>query len=205
MLVLHAGVVLLLAGHMRQPPAVRAGTAATTWAPPLTWLRLLPEPRPIHIATPAAPENPSRRPEGPDRPAPRLAPGHAVLPQAISVAPAPDAALVAGAVPTAEAPSPALPPASAPPLDLRLPRRSAASAPASALARSDERISPALNHEERMARALGTDNRLVEQVTAAGRRFIRGNSCVEVRPNRSGQLDPFNGSVQPKPSFVGAC
>jgi hypothetical protein len=56
-----------------------------------------------------------------------------------------------------------------------------------------------------MARILGTDDRLIEQVSAAGRRFIRGNACVEVRPNRSGQLDPFNGSVQPRPSLAGAC
>jgi len=103
----------------------------------------------------------------------------------------------------AGAPSPA---ASAPAhLNLQLPGRWAAPAPPAALTHQDPRLGSPMNRSERFAEQMGTDQSLVEEVTATGRRLRRGNTCVDVQPNRNGQLDPFNGSVRPPPSLASDC
>jgi hypothetical protein len=56
--------------------------------------------------------------------------------------------------------------------------------------------------------ALGGDPRgpISEEPLADGSvRFRRGSQCVISRPNQAQNLDPYNGSVLPKPRLLDKC
>lgn len=99
-------------------------------------------------------------------------------------------------------------PASAPlQLDLRLPsQRASQPQPAAALTRDDPRVKERLDYGERMARTIGTDNKLHEEVQPDGTwRFSKGTGCVMARKARISELDSFNQSSMPVPRSIGPC
>jgi hypothetical protein len=60
--------------------------------------------------------------------------------------------------------------------------------------------------ESRISAALGGSDRITEYRLEDGSvRLRRGNSCVVVRPNRAGTLDPFNASAQQMPRLLDRC
>ena len=92
-------------------------------------------------------------------------------------------------------------------LDLRLPRAASGAQLPSAQATND----PRSNSERKsvgdvLAGALGSDDRLIEEARGDGRLRVRkGASCVDVRPARGAELNPFEQSVRPIPRLVEAC
>jgi hypothetical protein len=59
---------------------------------------------------------------------------------------------------------------------------------------------------ERMARTIGSDERLLEEARGDGRRRVRqGTTCLDVHPSRAGVIDPIGQSERPNPALVGAC
>lgn len=194
-LVAHLAVAwfLLLATGRKATPAHTAEARPLL----LVWLR---EPRPA----PAAARPPP--PPTPRRPPPTAVPGPHP-PAATTPAEPISMPISLPADPTRALANPPSPAASVPaPLNLQLPRHWDASAPPpAALTHRDPRLGSPMNRSERFADQMGTDQTLVEETTATGRRLRRGNTCVELRPNRNGQLDPFNGSVRPAPSLASDC
>ena len=92
-------------------------------------------------------------------------------------------------------------------LDLRLPRAASAVPPPSAQATSDPRSNSARkSFGEVLAGRLGSDDRWIEEARGDGRLRVRkGASCVDVRPARGAELNPFDQSVRPIPRLVEAC
>ena len=92
-------------------------------------------------------------------------------------------------------------------LDLRLPRAASGAQPPSAQATNDPRSNSARkSFGDVLAGALGSDDRLIEDARGDGRLRVRkGARCVDVRPARGAELNPFEQSVRPIPSLVEAC
>lgn len=208
-LLLHGALVGLL--WWQRPPAARPSVSAALGAVPAPlWLRWLPEP-------PAAAGPADRSPVPPPPRMPRRAvpepEAAARSPQAITVpATAPQAAAAAAPVPPADPAAPAADPLPAArpepqrPLQLALPPRRAASEPPAALTRDDPRVRDTSSYAERLARGIGTDDRLHESVQPDGtRRFQRGTGCVLARSARAAELDPFNQSARPIPRGISPC
>jgi hypothetical protein len=110
------------------------------------------------------------------------------------------------------APSPQTEPSSASPapLNLSLPRGASAAwrqrNPALDDARANSRAPRTL--ATLVEQALGGDpsGPITEEALADGSvRFRRGSQCVIARPNQAQNLDPFNGSVLPKPRLIDRC
>jgi hypothetical protein len=195
-----AGHALLVAGlviALRPGPVPRLVDAR----PPLLWLRL---PLLHEQAAPAARTDRTNlvgRRREPDRARLPTAPP-AAQPRAITPSAA-DAAALAGVGSTADAAVVSEVPASHPaPLDLSLPR--ARQAPPGGL-RDHARLPPPATRDARLAWALGTDTTLREEARGEQRRFRRGSACVDTRPARIGQLDPFNQSAHPLPRLAEPC
>ena len=92
-------------------------------------------------------------------------------------------------------------------LDLRLPRAASGAQTPSAQARNDPRSNSARkSFGDVLAGALGSDDRLIEDARGDGRLRVRkGASCVDVRPARGAELNPFEQSVRPIPRLTEAC
>ena len=126
-------------------------------------------------------------------------------PQTTGTSPPADAAEIS---PEAAAANPSPPPPA--PLDLRLPRGTAVAPPAqrpSSLATQDARANSArLSFGEKLADAMGSDDRLTEEDWGDGRiRIRRGADCVIAQESRAGQLDPMGQSTRPAPRGVKPC
>ena len=91
-------------------------------------------------------------------------------------------------------------------LDLRLPR-AASGAPPSARATTDPRSNSAhKGFGDVLAGRLGSDDRWIEEARGDGRLRVRkGASCVDVRPARGAELNPFDQSVRPTARLAEAC
>ena len=91
-------------------------------------------------------------------------------------------------------------------LDLRLPR-AASGAPPSARATTDPRSNSARkSFGDVLAGKLGSDDRWIEESRGDGRLRVRkGASCVDVRPARGAELNPFDQSVRPTARLAEAC
>ena len=192
---------LLLVGH-----ALRPRDRAPAAAPRPLWLRLLPEPRPrAETSAAVRPRAPSQAPEPPSPRAARTEAEHPAPP----TTPAPANTITLPPADGMAAPTAARPPdpPSSAPLDLRLPRGLRPAPPPAALARDDPRANTQHpSSEERLARALGTDQTLRESALPDGTRtFRRGNGCVAARPARESQLNPYNQSMQPTPRLIDDC
>lgn len=188
----HLAVLWVLRGlgvwKDRGAATARAPLQVVLLAPPGAALPGAPPARPVpRPPSPAAPARPPSRAVAPEAPAPQ---------SGAFVAPLPASA--AAAAPPAAAPAP-----SPPPLVLDLPR--GASAPRRSPALDDTRAqSVRATLESRIATATG--EQLVEEDRGNGvRRFRRGTECVDVLPNRDGQLDPFNESFAKKPGTARPC
>ena len=203
MAALHA---LLLLGAWRLQAWQDRGPPAPEQAPLIVWLQGAPRPR----AMPAQPVPTPRLPLPvvpvvpvvPAVPVPRIA---RASPQAITppVATPLPALAEASAVPASQS--------AAAPLNLALPGRNRA-APAAGY---DER-NPALDDprsntpkptlESRIVAALGGSDQITEYRLEDGSlRLKRGNSCVVVRPNRDGVLDPYNNSTRQRLRVLDSC
>ncbi len=92
-------------------------------------------------------------------------------------------------------------------LDLRLPRAPSGAPPPSAQATIDPRSNSARkSFSDVLAAKLGSDDRWIEDARGDGRLRVRkGASCVDVRPTRGAELNPFDQSVRPIPRLVEAC
>lgn len=189
-----AGHLALLAGLLSLRPwpartrSPKGNPALMVWLLPAAW----PTARSAALPAPT-------RPRSAAAPAPPRAPRHArAALQAITLSVTPEAAsaaLVTG---------PAAPPTRAP-LRLRLPDAVLARPgnPALADPRAD---SPRPTLESRIARVLDHGNGWVEEPLGEGRvRYRRGSECIEVRPARIDQLDPFNRSALPVPGVAKRC
>lgn len=196
-LLLHgAGVWLLLHERQRERSAapsepqlrmaVRVLPAATTPPSPAPT-------RPIASPTPMASRTPKNRARTFDAdPPPR-----AVVPEANQAITLP---------PPLEAPSAATATRSTA-LDLRLPRAASGATPPSAQATTDPRSNSARkSFGDVLAGKLGSDDRWIEEARGDGHLRVRkGASCVDVRPARGAELNPFDQSVRPTARLVEAC
>ncbi|MCE2916716.1 MAG: hypothetical protein ACOVOT_07125 [Rubrivivax sp.] len=193
-LAVHAGVGV---GVWRLEPWRERGAAIETRPPLTVALIALPQPGP----DPASPAPATRRAtlavRAQQEPAIQV-PGAALLLTA-------PALLEAPVLPSDNATAP-LRPASQP-LDLSLPRETLSGWRRRNPALDDPRSNSSRDSfEQRIAAALGGDDRIVEERLADGSvRFRRGASCVIARPNRAETLDPFNKAFSPKPRPVEAC
>ncbi len=200
-LALHLVVVWLLMGPLR--PAKTGPLAEVT----VQWLRLLREPTLDAVAPPPTAPDAARSPRAApvqrSNPPATAAAANEPRSEAITVEPLREPPAPASA-PLAAASVPSLPASAA--LNLRYsPGLAWRSATPAAAAHNDPQRQPDLNRDERLARDLGTDTRLIETVTAQGRRYSSGLGCVELRPARATGLDPFNHSVRPSPQLAGKC
>jgi hypothetical protein len=207
-LALHAALLML--GTRLGVSRDREPTPANE-PPALLWLlEQRPAPKPISRDAALAVQKP--RQDFEPRPAravalPPAAPGE---PQAITLpAPAADATREAQRAP--EAASPPAPATTAPTaLNLVLPRAASAAwrqrSPALDDARANTRAP--VNMATLIDKALGGDpyGAVSEEHLADGSvRFRRGSRCVISRPNQAQNIDPFNGSVLPKPRLLDTC
>jgi hypothetical protein len=213
-LALHA-VLLWMAARLGVWPDRVGSTGPTPLAPPpfMLWLldRDAPQPAPAAERSPlASPRRTAPAPTArlPVRPAlqhqPPAAPGE---PQSITLP-------LDAATPTptpSRAAEAASPPGSAPAaLNLTLPRGATAAwrqrGPALDDARANTRAPG--NMATLIAQALGGDphGAISEEHLADGSvRFKRASQCVIARPNQAQNIDPFNGSVLPKPRLLDRC
>ncbi len=162
-------------------------------------LRLLPEPaavqplsQPLRAVPPRLPMRAPRRSE----PVP--------VPTFVPVTPAkPAEALADVSEPAPAAPPPPRPTA----LDLRLPRAASTPLSPAAQAVADPRANSVhKSFADKLADALGRDERTTEEARGDGRiRVRRGADCVDVREARSAQLDPIGQSTRPTPRLAEAC
>lgn len=195
-LALHVALVALLPSVLRQ---VTRGPAPTV-APRTTWLRLLPYlPGSTSPQPPLAPWHPLAAATVPV-PTPQAitqqdpaAPAAVGLP-AVSTSLRTEAAINAAAAASGAASAP---------LDLRWqgwgPRKASAAEPA----RDDPRLHSHPSRDDRLARALGTDDTVHETANPDGTRiFRRGSRCTTAMPSREGQLEPFNQSTLPRPRLI---
>ncbi len=186
-LALHAALLLGLLS-LRPVPAPRASERA----PVLTWV--LPAPAPVPAAAPTPPPaSPT-----PATQAPRPTPPAAARPsQAITWVPAPTPSPAApSTAPQAAASAPA---AAAPlPLNLSLPRDAAAPWRQRNPALDDPRLARERRGlEDAIARAMGGDNRVIEErVDLDTVRIRSGNRCVLLKRSRAGQLDLGGGTYR---------
>ena len=92
-------------------------------------------------------------------------------------------------------------------LDLRLPRAASGVPPPSAQATTDPRSNSARkSFGDVLAGTLGSDDRWTEEHRGDGRLRVRkGARCVDVRPARGAELNPFDQSVRPTARLVEAC
>ena len=99
------------------------------------------------------------------------------------------------------------PPPSPAALDLRLPRAASAPLSPAAQAIADPRANSVhKSFAEKLADALGRDERTTEEARGDGRiRVRKGADCVDVREARSAQLDPIGQSTRPTPRLAEAC
>jgi hypothetical protein len=142
----------------------------------------------------------------PTRPA-APTPAAPVEPQAITLpAPAAEAPREAQRTPETAGPTAATPAA----LNLALPRAASAAwrqrSPVLDDARANTRAP--VNMATLIDKALGGDpsGPIREEALADGSvRFRRGTQCVIARPNQAQNIDPFNGSVLPKPRLLDRC
>lgn len=216
--VVAAHLVLLLAALQATVPTRRGEPNPAAERPALWWLwPVTPAARPAPVAEPSRPL-PTRTP------APRLPPTAAARtampaapprePAVVDRTPASDAApadrsaaitpSTTGPAPPANGAGPALRPA---PLQLALPRRPPASEPPpAAWATQDPRVATPRSAGDRFAATLGTDLTLkVQPLNGGGQRFQQGTGCVEVRPAREAQINPFDRSAQALPRQVTGC
>ncbi|NRF67624.1 hypothetical protein HLB44_11570 [Aquincola sp. S2] len=164
---------------------------ASVIAAAAVWLRLLPDPAPP--PAPTRPNTARARESGRPPQAPAFPAAAHTAPEAITLP----------AEPTVAAAQPASAPASAP-LDLRW--RPGSSRTPAALARDDARIHAPVSSDERLARALGTDQTLHESALPDGSRtFRRGRDCVIARPARNAELDPMSQGARPTPRLIDRC
>ena len=183
---LHLAVLL---GLLRAIQPAPTGAVSSANASAVLWFRLRPvfeppaPPKPLSEATRIR-ATPSRQTAQPVPTVVEHAPGAGpVAPLAGTGPPITDPALSIRALP-ASAPLAPAPPASAP-LDLRLRPGAAQLTGPAALVRSIGLSQPT------GLSGLATDLRLTEQAMGQGRRFRQGDGCVEARPSRATQLDPF--------------
>ena len=169
-------------------------------------LRLLPEPaaaqplsQPLRAVPPRWPTPVPLRPTpwpadgaGPQRSGP------------VPVSPAKPAEALAEA--SESAPEAAPPPRPAA-LDLRLQRAASAPLSPAAQAVADPRANSVhQSFAEKLADALGRDERTTEEARGDGRiRVRKGADCVDVREARGAQLDPIGQSTRPTPRLAEAC
>ncbi len=59
--------------------------------------------------------------------------------------------------------------------------------------------------ESRIADAVGSESQTEEYRGDGVYRYRKGSSCIDMLPNRAGQLDPFDASVGPKPRSIKPC
>ena len=200
---LHA---LLLLGGLRLKAWHDRGPPAPAQAPLIVWLQGAS--RPGVTPPQALPTQQATRPSVRALPVPAVLPAS---PQAITL-PAPVPLPAAAEVPLV---APSL--ASSATLNLALPALRGLPQGASGPWRSTggER-NPALDDprsnrprptlESRIAAALGGNDQITEYRLEDGSvRLKRDNSCVVVRPNRAGTLDPFNASAQIRPRLLDRC
>lgn len=212
--VLAAHLTVLLAWRQAGGPLRPPQPTPSAESPALWWLwPAAPAPRDATAARPSPTDLAPRRPT-------RQADVHAtaaISPPSAMPAPAataPADALTAPAStlrpPAPEGDTAASPRADAPgtaTLQLALPRRPAASAPPPASwATQDARVHRPLSAGERFAATLGTDLTLRTQaLNDGGQRLQRGSGCVEVRPARESQINPFDRTAQALPRQVTGC
>ncbi len=204
-LALHAALLML---GTRLGVGRDRGPAPASEPPAVLWL-LEPRPAPKPLSRDAVPVVEKTRQDLELRRARAVAPPPAAPgePQAITLpAPSADATREAPRAPATASP-PAPPPAA---LNLALPRAASAAwrqrSPALDDARANTRAP--VNMATLIEKALGGDpyGAVSEEHLADGSvRFRRGRQCVVSRPNRAQNIDPFNGSVLPKPRLLDAC
>ncbi len=190
-LVLHALLLALLAhsGKSTREPPARVSTKRVD-------VRLLP------MADPAPTAARSKTPSTSSRREARATIARDVVPESASIPTAP-AAITLGSGQAAPLPQPAGS-QSQQPLDLTL-RHGAATPPS---LREQMLADPRANSrgrtpEARMASTLG-DAALTEENLGDGRwRFRQNGHCLEARPSRAGQLDPY--ANLPRPNLLGNC
>lgn len=189
-------LLLLAVGRALAP---QRPPAAPSQPPMLVWLRLqAPEPptQPRTVEAPL-PRSQARRRQ-PEAAAPISAPVTSVAP-AIVAPPAPQAL----ATPRSAAPPPD-PPSQAP-LDLRWRPAPDAVPRAVDLVRQARDPTDRRDGDARLARALGTDTRLHEEVRGEVRRFRRAGSCVDTRATRESQINPIDAGAGRMPRLVEPC
>lgn len=199
----HPGSALVWA----RPLAAPAQAAATT-SPAL----------PPRLATaPTLGHRASTPPPARNRPGPPVSMLPAALPLGHPPAPAEPAALPGSRHPpdtglTGDQPGNAgtAQPAARPsaPLNLALPALPgrAASRPPSAWAGQDPRLQAPATAGERFANTLGTDTRLRSTEGNNGaRRWQSGRHCVDTRPARDSQINPFDSAAQRLPQLAQGC
>jgi hypothetical protein len=198
-LALHAVLLMLMLGL---GIGRDRGPTPASEPPAVLWL-LDRRPPPELVSRDPTPVRPQTRPARAVTP-PRPAPGE---PQAITL-PAPAAEAPREAQRTTETASPPAAPPTA--LNFALPRAASAAwrqrSPALDDARANTRV--AVNLATLVDQALGGDPNgpIREEPLADGSvRFRRGSQCVVARPNKAQNIDPFNGSVLPKPRLLDPC
>ena len=172
-------------------------------------LRLLPEPaaaqplsQPLRTLPPRLPMRAPLRPT--PWPADDAVPRQSgPVPVSVPVTPAKPAEALADVSEPAQAAPPPRPSA----LDLRLSRAASAPLSPAAQAVADPRANSVhKGFAEKLADALGRDERTTEEARGDGRiRVRRGADCVDVREARSAQLDPISQSTRPTPRLAEAC
>jgi hypothetical protein len=219
-LVLHVLLVVVASRLGVWPDRVNAQAPASRAAAPLMlWLLDSARPAPATPAT-AADAAQARRRRGPAEP---MAPEQPIQPGASLPSAArgePQAITLPWSPSEAPSEAPPAPPRSAKAastsgsasaaLNLALPRAASAAwrqrSPALDDARANTRAP--VNLATLIDKALGGDpyGPTSEEHLADGSvRFRRGSQCVIARPNKAQNIDPFNGSVLPKPRLLDAC
>ncbi len=211
-LALHAGLLLVATRLGVWPDRVSArGPLPVAASPLMLWLldRTAPQPAADPAAQPAAARRNRRDAVNPS-PA-SLPPAATRDPQAITL-PAPSSEnppQTPSEAPQRAEPSP---PQSAAPaaLNLSLPRAASAPwrTPNPVLDDARANTRAPVNMTTLIARALGGDpyGPISEEHLADGSvRLRRGSQCVVARPNQAQNIDPYNGSVLPKPRLLDKC
>jgi hypothetical protein len=93
------------------------------------------------------------------------------------------------------------------PLKLTLPPRQASPGPSmtdGVLNDARSNIAPK-PLESRLAAVMGDGRWTMESLGEGRKRYRRGAQCIETRPARGNQIDPFNAAVRNAPELVGAC
>lgn len=192
---LHA---LLIGGWLTRPaPRLREVPPS----PRLATLRLVRAPAPpAPAAAPVSGEAAAgaRRPRPTARrPAPMALPRAESVPAAGTISPRLDTAVAEAPAAGASAPAPAI----------EIPTRGLARGTLHPPALDDPRANRAPESPtERFARAIGSDERLVEERRGEGRHRVRqGTRCLDVKVARDAEIDPYNQNYRPATRLVGDC